>query len=169
MTKRCASCKIEKEHVFFSKDRQSKDMLSTYCRECRSLKNKQKSVDRKIANERNRNYYNTTRSNQYRKDPAWYLWSIAQKRARKLQIPFTITKEDIQIPERCPITGDLIDLLISDKKQSYQTGASLDKVDNSLGYIPGNVRVISRKANRMKSDLSIEQLETLLKYMKGEI
>jgi hypothetical protein len=46
---------------------------------------------------------------------------------------------------------------------------SLDRVDNTKGYIPGNVRVISRKANLMKSSLTLDVLEKLIKYIKNEI
>lgn len=44
---------------------------------------------------------------------------------------------------------------------------SLDKVKPELGYVPGNVRVVSNKANRLKADNTIETLEAILKYMKG--
>jgi hypothetical protein len=46
---------------------------------------------------------------------------------------------------------------------------SLDRVDNTKGYIPGNVRVISRKANIMKADLTVDLLEKLINYIKNEI
>jgi hypothetical protein len=46
---------------------------------------------------------------------------------------------------------------------------SLDRVDNDKGYITGNVRVISRKANLMKSSLTIDILKKLIKYINNEI
>lgn len=46
---------------------------------------------------------------------------------------------------------------------------SIDKVDPELGYIKGNIRVISFKANRMKQDNTKEQLEKLLLYIEGKI
>lgn len=46
---------------------------------------------------------------------------------------------------------------------------SLDRVDNNLGYIPGNIRVISRKANLLKSSLTLDVLEKLIQYIKSEI
>lgn len=41
--------------------------------------------------------------------------------------------------------------------------ASLDKIDPSKGYTVGNLQVISKKANSMKSDASIEELRKFVK------
>lgn len=100
-----------------------------------------------------------------REDPQSYMFKQVKSRAKRLGIDFTITKEDIVIPEYCPILN--IPLKIGEGKISPNS-PSLDRVDNSLGYIPGNVRVISFKANRYKSDLSIDDIKNLLKYMENQ-
>jgi len=43
---------------------------------------------------------------------------------------------------------------------------SIDRVDNSKGYVPGNVRIISWRANRLKNDATVEEMELIIKYMK---
>jgi hypothetical protein len=43
---------------------------------------------------------------------------------------------------------------------------SLDKVDPTLGYVKGNVRVISMRANWLKQDATVEQLEQIARYMR---
>jgi hypothetical protein len=81
----------------------------------------------------------------------------AKQRARKQGLPFNIVKEDIIIPEKCPILGIPLKRNVGDivgRKDSY----SLDKIDPKLGYIKGNVWVISYKANCMKSNATKEEL-----------
>lgn len=117
----------------------------------------------KWGEQKKRNY--ASRVERYRADPAQYLWRTARARAKQTGVPFEIAVEDVVIPTTCPVLGVSIDVLNS----SYYNGASLDRVINSLGYVKGNVRVISRKANRLKGDATIEELERLLLYMKGEI
>lgn len=106
-----------------------------------------------------------SRADRYRANPSLYLWRVAKSRAKKFNQPFDISPEDIVIPSKCPILGCPIDILTS----NYATGASLDRVVNDKGYVKGNVRVISRKANRLKGDATIEEIINLLAYMRGEI
>jgi len=89
--------------------------------------------------------------------------SAAKYRAKQQGMDFNIDVSDIIIPEHCPILR--IPLTFTDGKQHDGTPA-LDRIDNSKGYIKGNVQVISHKANRHKSDLSLEQIENLYNYIK---
>jgi hypothetical protein len=122
-------------------------------------KNKEKRSDQ------NRDWYQSSRKVKFTNDPQHYLWYVARTRSRQNGTEFTIVKEDVIIPKVCPILG-----LVLTKGDGYLPNAmSLDRVDNTKGYIPGNVRVISRKANLMKSDLTIDILEKLINYIKNEI
>lgn len=87
---------------------------------------------------------------------AKYLWVSAKVRAKRRGLEFTLRIEDIAIPTRCPVLG--IEIVIEAGK-SVQSGApSLDRIDNSLGYTPANVRVISHRANALKHDASREEV-----------
>lgn len=90
----------------------------------------------------------------------------ARDRARKNGREFDLTLDDIVIPSHCPVLG-----LPLDKEPGKENGGSpsLDRVDNTKGYVKGNVRVISRRANWLKRDATIEEIEKLLAYMKGDI
>ena len=123
------------------------------------IKNKEK------RSEQNKVWYGKSRKVKFTEDPRHYLWYVARTRARKYGVEFFITEEDIIIPEFCPILETRLT-----KGNGYLPNAmSLDRVDNDKGYIPGNVRVMSRKANLMKSSLTIDILEKLIKYINNEI
>ena len=89
------------------------------------------------------------------KDPVAAMLKGAEVRAKKNGIPFNLKKSDIEIPEVCPILG--IPLFVSGGCVS-QSSPSLDKKIPKLGYVKGNVAVISHLANAMKNSATPEQL-----------
>lgn len=93
------------------------------------------------------------------------MFMAARRRARKAGLPFTITLENIQIPDRCPVLG--ISMRRGKGNGNHQPcSPTLDRIDPEKGYVPGNVWVICYKANRMKSDATIEELELLVQALK---
>jgi hypothetical protein len=42
---------------------------------------------------------------------------------------------------------------------------TLDRINNSCGYVPGNVAVISWRANRIKCDATPEELRRIADYV----
>ena len=52
------------------------------------------------------------------------------------------------------------------KGKLHDDSPSLDKIIPESGYIRGNVRVISSKADRIKSNTTIEEPELLVKNLK---
>lgn len=91
-------------------------------------------------------------------NPAKFLFNTAKKRAAKYGIDFTITLDQIQVPEICPILGTPF-------VKRTMSAASLDRKDPTKGYIPGNVQVISRKANSMKSNATPEELQKFAQWI----
>lgn len=83
-----------------------------------------------------------------------YLAQGARARAKRDNIPYKITYKDIVVPEKCPY------LDIPLVPFSGWCTPSLDKIIPELGYVPGNIQVISKLANTMKNQASIEQLLT---------
>lgn len=90
--------------------------------------------------------------------------------AIRLGIPFSITFDELEKPEFCPILGVRLNYGCSvgvDGKQTRDPNkASIDKLIPELGYVPGNVFIISWRANKLKSDMTIDELEKILDYMK---
>ena len=93
-----------------------------------------------------------------------YIIRSAKRRALSQGIPFDIDYTDISIPEYCPLLGIKLNKHVGEGKL-HDDSPSLDKIIPELGYIRGNVWVISSKANRIKSNATIELLDLLVKNL----
>lgn len=86
--------------------------------------------------------------------PAQPLLERARKRARLRGLEIAIERDDIIIPNTCPVLG--IPLIIGGPRSDHSP--SLDRIYPASGYVRGNVRVISDRANRLKSDRAASDL-----------
>lgn len=77
--------------------------------------------------------------------------------AKRRGLDFDLTYEDIELPEYCPLLGIKLTYFDESNGNDY-SHASLDRIDNSKGYIKGNVWVISKLANAMKNCATFDQL-----------
>ena len=100
-----------------------------------------------------------------RHTPEYNMWSSAKQRAKKAKVPFNIEICDILIPERCPVLGVELKRGIRHKRA---TSPSLDRIIPSLGYVKGNVWVMSSRANLIKNDATVEELELVVKAIKAQ-
>lgn len=89
------------------------------------------------------------------------LYGIKQ-RAKRKGICFTLTKADIVIPTHCPVLG--IPLVQTNKGLHQDDSPSLDRIVPSLGYVSGNVKIISWRANRIKCDATSKELQLISQY-----
>jgi hypothetical protein len=90
----------------------------------------------------------------------------ARGRANRNGLEFNIELSDIQIPEHCPILGIKLEF---GKGKVCSNSPVLDRKDNNGGYTKGNIAVISSRANRIKTDMSIEQVRRLYEYITGTL
>jgi hypothetical protein len=114
-------------------------------------------------------YYAQYQADYYRNNWASCVRSNAKRRAQKRGVPFTIELKDIPaIPEICPVLG--IPLIIGRGPTGGPTpnSPSLDCFKPELGYVPGNVRVISFRANTIKQDSTLAEIEAVARYLRGE-
>lgn len=79
--------------------------------------------------------------------------------AKARGIYFDLTYKDLELPEYCPLLGLKLKYGNTVNYNSPEH-SSVDRIDNSKGYIKGNVMVMSKLANSMKNSASLEQLET---------
>jgi hypothetical protein len=86
--------------------------------------------------------------------PVAYLLNVARQRCNRTGTEFCITEADLTMPTHCPLLGTLLDTYA----ESVDVHPSIDRKNPALGYVPGNVWIISHRANRIKSDASSEEL-----------
>ncbi len=105
-----------------------------------------------------------------RRNPSYMLHHGAKRRAEIKGIVFEICKEDIpEIPTHCPLTGIEIKFREDGGQGPWDHSPSLDRINPLLGYVKGNLRVISHKGNRWKDDMTREDVQRLLDYFDGKI
>lgn len=137
------------------------------CKECRKLQGEKiRNKDREKYNEycrqkKKEHYSKEKRRDSYLKNIQKEMFYAAKNRAKNKNISFTIEIEDVIIPKSCPVLGIPLD------NRDRLHAPSLDRIINDLGYIKGNVQVISAKANRLKNNGTIEEFKKILKYMKN--
>lgn len=89
----------------------------------------------------------------------------AKIRAKKKTLPFSICVEDfLPLPTHCPVLGIKLNYAGQVKRGFVNDSPSLDRAIPSLGYISGNVKIISWRANRIKSDATLEELQKITAY-----
>jgi hypothetical protein len=142
-SKRCTHCKTPKPSRQFHKSWVDKDGLQAWCIDCLSKR--------------------------HRDNPRRLMLVNARARSRRKGLEFHISEEDIVIPEVCPVLG--IPIIVGNGAQIRGSRVSdnsptLDRKDNNRGYTPENVCVISWRANSLKRDASIGEMEKVLAYMR---
>lgn len=96
--------------------------------------------------------------------PARSVLRTIKSRCLKLGIPFSLDLNDYVGPYVCPVLGTEIDF--GRTKSNNRIAASFDRIIPELGYVKANVRIISMKANQCKSDLTLQELQNLVEYVK---
>ncbi len=99
-----------------------------------------------------------------RRNPHRKMFTQAKGRAKKTGREFSITFDDIlPLPDVCPVLGIP---LRKGEKTGDPNAYSLDRIDNTKGYIPGNVAVISFRANMLKRDATPNEVYALAAWLK---
>ncbi len=134
--KKCSLCKEIKASNEFAKNISELTGLQAWCNKCRHEK--------------------------HVKDPRKQMLVNAKSRAKLHKLDFNLSLKDIIIPKICPVLGIPIEVT---KGQTYNS-PSLDRLIPSKGYVKNNVQVISWRANDLKKNATIEELEKVLQYLK---
>ena len=92
------------------------------------------------------------------------LLTKAKNRSKKKKLEFNIDITDVIIPKKCPVLG--IDIITDVQGKYTYNSPSIDRIDNNKGYIKGNVRVISHRANHLKNDATSRELRMVMEDLE---
>ena len=117
----------------------------TYCRQC----------ERNAANDK------------YRKNPVPQLIAF-KKRAKQQKVPFDLTVTDIKDLLKnagmiCPVLVVKMEITELHSNNS-DFSPSFDRIYPKKGYTKGNVIVISNKANRIKTDATVDEIRKVAEF-----
>lgn len=142
----CAFCGEE----FERKSRAPQIYCSPVCR-----REKNKKVDRQLSHE------------WHKRNPVGNILRNLKYRAAKRGLEFNLTPDDIIFPECCPVFGFPLRMNFG-RNGGAPDSPSIDRIDNSKGYVKGNIQVISNLANAMKSSANREQLLQFADWINKE-
>ena len=89
-------------------------------------------------------------------------------RAKQKGLDFSLEPHHLSLPAVCPVLGIPIVIGGGLTGPASPNSPSVDRLDNSKGYTPDNVRVISNRANLLKKDATRAEIRALLAYMDQE-
>jgi hypothetical protein len=142
--KKCRGCnKVKKFSEFHKGSSAQLFSLSSDCKICRSMESKD-NWDFNINNNIEVVIYNRAKS-----------------RAKKRGLEFSIDISDIKIPKICPIFNKPLEV------RDRDWAPSIDRINPKLGYIKGNVVIVSNRANVIKNNATPEEILTVGNFYKN--
>lgn len=95
------------------------------------------------------------------------LWSQLKASANKRDISFDLSLSDmdnIGIPIVCPVLGIPLHF---NRNKVEDNSISFDRIDSTKGYTRDNIVVISYRANRLKSDASLDEMRRIVSFYEA--
>lgn len=168
--KTCKRCRVTFPIANFNQQEHGKNGRTARCKQCFRevyyLPHKQRRLEE--ARKRRATQEGAERErvwrNQYRRTHRLKrLLQEAKTRAVRRGFAFDIKESDLSIPATCPVLGIPITLLAERRADG---SPSLERIDRNKGYVRGNTIVISWRANRIKSDATLEELEAITAFYR---
>lgn len=160
----CLACGLSKPLTEFYR---KKERLRARCKECIKLENRNRwdsNAERYRATHRewtrNNKEHKAQQDKEYKlklatEDKARAMLYSTRYNSKKRGLEFSLTLKDIVIPDTCPLLGIR---LKKGQGKICPASPTLDRIDSTKGYVPGNVWVISHRANCIKNDSTPDEL-----------
>lgn len=144
--KTCKICKQEKPLEDFHLNKGCKDGRETRCKSCR----------KEVA------------ASKYKENPFKTMIRSKRSECKKKGLEFNLTEEYLKKlwTGVCPVFN--VPITIGNSGMGSHMSGHLDRLDPDKGYIKGNVMFITGRANRIKYNATIEELQLIVDYMKRQ-
>jgi hypothetical protein len=158
----CHECGVLLRHVpndLVAGNWTGSDFRSRYyrCRRCTTAARKKGPCSRASRDRRDTAYYRVR-----------YALRRARIRARKAGISDTARAKDLlPLPSKCPLLG--VELYYGSDVGYRPDRASIDRTDSTKGYEPGNIWIISYRANNIKSDATLAELKAVVAGLRRKL
>lgn len=164
--KTCSTCQITKPTSEFRVHNTCK-----VCARARSQRyyhaNPQKYIEQSKAYRRDNLDKRKVSEKAYRlANPERAILAGAKSSAKGKNLPFDLDLSDIVIPDVCPVLGIVLDRFRTDRSKRPDNMPSIDRMIPALGYVKGNVFIISMRANRIKQNATSAELLGIADYIR---
>jgi len=189
LSKVCVDCGIEKPIDDFHLHCLQPDGHHSDCKDCArarinqhykdpGVKERKSAYNKEYQDSRPREYFRekANRGNRNRKKKDLRLYKLrfmlrsAKSRAKKKNLPFDISEAEFggfRQLDYCPVFPHIE--LKWDNDKIMDNSPTIDRIIDELGYIRGNVRIISWLANRIKSNATAAEILLLAKDVENRI
>jgi hypothetical protein len=161
MNKNCIKCKCEKSINDFWKDKRHKSGISNICKQCQAQANK----NSQLKNYGNLYLYHTNwRKKQTIEGNAKLVYAKKKHNAKQNNVEFSITIEDFIklycVDKKCYYCGISENKIKENMNMMPSTNKgviTLDRKDNTKGYIKDNIALCCSRCNLIKSNFFSEK------------
>jgi hypothetical protein len=151
-SKQCSSCKKELPLSEYTISYSSKDWYTYTCRKCIRTRNNTKinMIKKMLRGAKERSVQNNLEFD--------------------LDIDFLVKLSKV---ENCPVFGIRLEWEYDpDKKDIHKNKdnrPSLDRINSQRGYTKDNVKIISWRANKLKNESTLKELQEIIDYMRSHL
>lgn len=167
--KRCTRCEELKTPEHFSGK-------STWCKSCHAVyyQEKGKFSPAAVAARRRWDKKNRDRMKEHikkvrltKEGKQQYLVTSKKSFSKRNNLEYDLTVGGLEWPDICPVFG--IELNYGADIMARENSPSIDRLDSTKGYTNSNCRVISFKANQIKSNGTAEEHRKIAEYMEANL
>ena len=168
-SQKCVSCGVLKNFEFFYKQIGNTSGYNKTCKKCICKKLRDNYIPKEYKKKpKNLNCISQTKAYRRKNSLEFRRNNIVKQiiygvksSAKKRGLDFNLEDSDIVIPKRCPYLGFKMTTGVGNGK--IYSNPSVDRINSELGYVKGNIQIISNMANTMKSNASVDLLMVFAK------